>query len=255
MFSVLCKNLQVSVGHMLVKGHSASSDAKIIAKELHNHYENSTYTQTHAQGICTNLANLHISTWKGTFKTSLNYWESQWLLIYKSTVLSNQESPAVCKSKLCNPICSNPDFLQVKHLDKLGQAQSTSAITYHNYLMLLCSTDFQLDFKRPKCSTHQSEVNSTNPNSNNHHRSSGCNGKGHNHNISHGSHDNDNKSNPNPNHISLPTEIWDSLPASTKSTISHTTTNTISVLLSKIMQGIFPKPSQINCPLHVKSAT
>ena len=63
---------------------------------------------------------------------------------------------------LCNTICSNPDFLQVEHLDKLGQAQGTSEITYHNYLTLLHTTAFQLDLKWPKCSTHHTEVNNTN---------------------------------------------------------------------------------------------
>ena len=36
---------------MLVKCHSDSSDAQNIAKELHNHYENSIYAQTHMQDI------------------------------------------------------------------------------------------------------------------------------------------------------------------------------------------------------------
>ena len=62
---------------------------------------------------------------------------------------------------LCNPIHSNPDFLQVEHLGKLGQAQGTSEITYHNYLALLHTTAFQLNLKRPKHATHHTEVNST----------------------------------------------------------------------------------------------
>ena len=76
----------------------------------------------HAQGICANLTNLHITTSKGTFQAFLNQWESQWLLIDKSTVLSDQESPVVHQSMLCNAIHSNPEFLQIEHLDKLGQA-------------------------------------------------------------------------------------------------------------------------------------
>ena len=53
------------------------------------------YAQTHAQDISANLANLCISTWKGAFQAFLNHWESQWLLIDKSTPTSNQESTAV----------------------------------------------------------------------------------------------------------------------------------------------------------------
>ena len=95
MFSVFCMNLQIPVGHMLVKCHSNSSDAPIIAKELSNHYKNSIYAQTHLQDIQANLANLHIASWKGTFQAFLNHWESQWLLVNKSTPVSDQESPAV----------------------------------------------------------------------------------------------------------------------------------------------------------------
>ena len=51
MFSVFCKNPQTPVGCMLVKCHSDSSNAQIIAKELHNHYETSIYAQTHVQDI------------------------------------------------------------------------------------------------------------------------------------------------------------------------------------------------------------
>ena len=68
---------------------------------------------------------------------------------------------------LRNVICSSSDFLQVEHLDKLGQAQGNSEITHHNYLTLLCSTAFQLDLKRPKHSTHHTQLNSTNSTSNN----------------------------------------------------------------------------------------
>ena len=56
MFSLFCKNLQMSVGHMLVKHYSTSSDAQIIVSELHHHYENSIHAQMHAQDIHTNLA-------------------------------------------------------------------------------------------------------------------------------------------------------------------------------------------------------
>ena len=149
MFSVFYNNLQTSVGHMLVKCYSDSNDMQMIAKELHSNYENSIYAQTHAQDIQANLTNLHITTWKETFQAFLDHWESQWLLIDKSTPNSDQESPAVCKSMLCNPIHSNPDFLQVEHLDKLCQAQVTSEITCHDYLTLLCTTSFQLKLKRP----------------------------------------------------------------------------------------------------------
>ena len=51
MFSVFCRNLQTSVGHVLVKHHSDSSTAQLIAKELHHHYENSIYAQIHTQDI------------------------------------------------------------------------------------------------------------------------------------------------------------------------------------------------------------
>ena len=179
MFSAFCKNLQTSLGHILVKHYSASNDAQVTATEEHNHYENSIYAQTHAQDIHENLTNLCIATWKGTFQAFLNHWESQWLLIDKSTVLCNQESPPVCKSMLCNAIHSNPDFLQVKHLDKLSQTQGSSKVPYHSYLLLLCTTAFQVNFKRPKHSTHQTEVNSTHSTSNNNNKSSGHNGKGH----------------------------------------------------------------------------
>ena len=60
---------------------------------------------------------------------------------------------------LCNAIHSNPDFLQVEHLDKYGQAQGTSKITYDSHLTLLSTTAFQLDLERLKCSRHHTEVN------------------------------------------------------------------------------------------------
>ena len=67
MFSDFCKNLQTSVGYMLVKHHSDSSNTQIIAKELHNHYDDSIHAQTHAQDIKADLVNLCIPTWEGTF--------------------------------------------------------------------------------------------------------------------------------------------------------------------------------------------
>ena len=137
MFSVFCKNLQMSVGHMLVKQYSTSSDAQIMATKLCHHYKNSIYAQMHAQDTHGNLTNLCIATWKGTFQAFLNHWESQLLLIDKSPAISNQELSAVHKSMLCNAICSNPEFLRIEHLKKLGQAQGTSEISYHNYLTLL----------------------------------------------------------------------------------------------------------------------
>ena len=39
MFSVLCKNLQISAGHMLAECYSASSNAQIVSKELCDHYK------------------------------------------------------------------------------------------------------------------------------------------------------------------------------------------------------------------------
>ena len=89
-FSVFCKNLQTSVGCMLIKDHSDYSDVRLIAKELHNHYENSIYAQTQSQEICAYVINLHIATWKGTLQAFLNHWESQWLLVDKTTPISNQ---------------------------------------------------------------------------------------------------------------------------------------------------------------------
>ena len=83
------------------------------------------FPSTHV-GYSSKLANLCIARWKGTFQAFLNHWEPQWLLIDKSTPISNQQSPAVCKSMLCNAIHSHPDFLKVKHLNKLGQAQGSS---------------------------------------------------------------------------------------------------------------------------------
>ena len=47
---------------MLIKCHSDSSNAQLIAKELCNRYENSIYAQTQMQDIQANLANLHIAT-------------------------------------------------------------------------------------------------------------------------------------------------------------------------------------------------
>ena len=66
----------MSVGHMLVKYYSASSNAQIIATKLQHHYDNSFYAQIHAQDICTNLTNLHIAMWKETFQAFFNHWES-----------------------------------------------------------------------------------------------------------------------------------------------------------------------------------
>ena len=54
----------------------------------------------HAQDIHANLANLCIAMWKGTFQVFLNHWESQWLLIDKSTVLGDLKSPAVYENML-----------------------------------------------------------------------------------------------------------------------------------------------------------
>ena len=99
---------------MLIECHSDSSNAQLIAKELRHHYENCTYSQTHVQDIQANLTNLCIATWKGTFHVFLNHWELQWLLTDKGTPISNQESPAVHKSMLCNAIHSNPSFLSIK---------------------------------------------------------------------------------------------------------------------------------------------
>ena len=76
-----------------------------------------------------NLTNFHIATFTGTFQAFLNHWESQWLLVVKSTPISNQESPAIHKNFLCNAICLNYNFLQVEHLEMLSQAQNPSEIT------------------------------------------------------------------------------------------------------------------------------
>ena len=77
MFSVSCTNLQMSVGHMLAKHYSTSSDAQMIATKLCYHNKNSIYAQTCAQDIHTILANICIASWKGTFQAILNHWESQ----------------------------------------------------------------------------------------------------------------------------------------------------------------------------------
>ena len=113
MLSVFCKNLQTSVGQMLTKHHSDSGDVQLVAKELCHHYENSIYAQTHAQDIHAGLGNIDIVNCKGTFQSFIMHWESQWLLFDKSTPISEQESPAVCKNLLCNVIHSNPNFLRV----------------------------------------------------------------------------------------------------------------------------------------------
>ena len=167
MFSVFCKNLQTCVGHILVKCYSASSDTWIIATKLCHHFDNSIYVKMHAQDICTNLTNLHNGIWKGTFQAIGNHWKSQWLLIDKITTLTDQESNADYESMLCNTIHSNPDFLQLEHLDKLRQAQGNSNITYHNHLTLLHTAVFQLNLKSPKHLMHHIEVNSTNSTPNN----------------------------------------------------------------------------------------
>ena len=65
---------------------------------------------------------------------------------------------------------------------------------------------------RPKHFTHHTQVNTTSSTSSNNNNSRHG-SKGH-------SHGNDNKSTANPNQISLPKELWESLPASAKSTIS-----------------------------------
>ena len=76
---------------MLIKHPSDSSDAQLIDKELSNQYENSAHAQTHAQEICTNLINLHITSWKGNFQSFLSHGESQWLFMNKNTPISDQE--------------------------------------------------------------------------------------------------------------------------------------------------------------------
>ena len=70
----------------------------LIAKELCNHYKSSIYTQTHIQDMQVNLTNICIATWKGTFEAFLNHWELKWLLVNKSTPISNLESPAAAKA-------------------------------------------------------------------------------------------------------------------------------------------------------------
>ena len=67
----------------------------------------------------------------------------------------------------------------MEHLDKLSQAQDTSEITYYNYLILLHTTALQLNLKRPKHSTHHTQVKSINSTSNHNNNKSGHGGKGH----------------------------------------------------------------------------
>ena len=74
---------------------------------------------------------------------------------------------------LCNPIHSDPDFLQIEHLDRVSHAQHTSEISYHNYLALLCTTAFKLDLKQPKHSMHCTQVNNTSSTSSHNNNSSG----------------------------------------------------------------------------------
>ena len=147
---------------MLIKHHSDSGNVQLAAKQLCHHYETFIYAQTHAQDIHASLANLSFAKWKGAIQSFLNYWESQWLLIDKSTTITDQELPAVHKSMLCNATCSNPNFLQVEHLDCLGLPQGNAETSCQNYLPILCTTTFQLDLKRPKCSTNSTQVNNTN---------------------------------------------------------------------------------------------
>ena len=147
---------------------------------------------------------------------------------------------------LCNAIQSNPDFLQVEHLDKLGQPKAPSRSLITNYLTLQCTTAFQLDLKRPTHSTHHTDVNRTNSTSNNNNKSSVHNGKGQNN--GHNGYDNDNKSNENPNHIALPMELWDSLPASAKTTISQHNHQYNVNTAQQDDAGHIPKAYGINCP-------
>ena len=99
-------------------------------------------------------------------------------------------------------ICSDSEFLQIEHLDKLGLAHGTSEITYYNYLTLLYTTAFQLDLKRPKCSKHHTEVNSTNSTPIKS-KSSSHGGCGHSPHNKCGGCSEDNKSNADPNQMPI----------------------------------------------------
>ena len=48
----------------------------------------------------------------------------------------------------------NPNFLQIEHLDWLGQVQGNPEISYHNSLPFEPTSAFQLDLERPKHSTN-----------------------------------------------------------------------------------------------------
>ena len=89
------------------------------------------------QDILANLANLHLATWKATIQVFLNHWEYQWLLVNKSTPISDQQSPMVCKSMLCNAIHLNHNFLQVEHLESSVRPEALpellTIITSHYY--------------------------------------------------------------------------------------------------------------------------
>ena len=124
-------------------------------------------------------------------------------------------------TKICylNAVCLNSDFFHVGHSDMLGQVQGSAAITYHNYLAILCFIAFHLDLKRPKHSDHMTQVKNTNHTSTRGSVSS-CGGRHHGCNGGHGGHGHGHDPNQNSKCISIPWDLWLSLPDSAEETIT-----------------------------------
>ena len=72
--------------------------------------------------------------------------------------------------------------------------------------------------------------------------------KGHSQNSGHGFHGNDRKSNANPSWISLPKELWESLPASAKSTSSQHNHQYNVNTAQQDNAGCIPKALWVSCP-------
>ena len=64
---------------------------------------------------------------------------------------------------LCITTHSNPNLIQVKHLEILGEAQENSESCYHNDLGVpfLHTATFQLNLKMPKHSTNSTNLSNT----------------------------------------------------------------------------------------------
>ena len=100
---------------------------------------------------------------------------------------------------------------------------------------------------------HHTEVNSTNTTPNNS-KSSSCDGPGHSWHNKHRQQGQDNKSIAHPNHISLPNNLWQSLPASARSSISQHTWQYNVTATQQNNTGHIPKVLGEQLSPHAKSA-